>query len=63
MEKIVPPDYVEAVQQLFDEAIDRWTLAGALVIFGANAYIAHREATLARRAATDSPSSGAKPGE
>ncbi|MBD9369062.1 DMT family transporter [Xanthomonas sp. XNM01] len=48
---------------LFDEAIDRWTLAGALVIFGANAYIAHREATLARRAATDSPSSGAKPGE
>ncbi len=48
---------------LFGETLDRWTLAGALVIFGANAYIAHREATLARRAASDSPSSGVKPGE
>ncbi|MFZ5657326.1 MAG: DMT family transporter [Pseudomonadota bacterium] len=48
---------------LFDEALDRWTLTGALVIFGANAYIAHREARLARRAATQAPVEGAKPGE
>lgn len=48
---------------LFDEALDRWTLTGALVIFGANAYIAHREAQLARRAATQAPVEGAKPGE
>jgi len=36
---------------LFDEGVDAWTIAGAVIIFGANAYIAHREATLARRAA------------
>ena len=48
---------------LFDEPLDRWTLTGALVIFGANAYIAHREAQLARRAATKAPIEGAKPGE
>lgn len=48
---------------LFDEVLDRWTLTGALVIFGANAYIAHREAQLARRAATQAPVEGAKPGE
>ena len=48
---------------LFDEKLDRWTVLGAVVIFAANAYIAHREAQLARRAATASPSSAAKPGE
>ncbi|MBB1088979.1 DMT family transporter [Lysobacter sp. SG-8] len=47
---------------LFDQGIDRWTLAGALIILAANAYIAHREAVLARRAATQAPVEGAKPG-
>ncbi|WP_311195524.1 MULTISPECIES: DMT family transporter [Xanthomonas] len=36
---------------LFDETLDGGTVLGALVILGANAYIAHREAVLARRAA------------
>ncbi|WP_311195442.1 DMT family transporter [Xanthomonas indica] len=36
---------------LFDEAPDGGTVLGALVILSANAYIAHREAVLARRAA------------
>ena len=48
---------------LFDESLDRWTLAGALVILGANAYIAHREAVLARRAASEGAGAAAKPGE
>ena len=48
---------------LFDESLDRWTVAGAVVILVANAYIAHREAVLARRAATGAPSTAAKPGE
>jgi drug/metabolite transporter (DMT)-like permease len=48
---------------LFGETLDRWTLLGAAIIFGANAYIAHREAILAKRAATESPTSAAKPGE
>ncbi len=48
---------------LFDESIDRWTLIGATIIFGANAYIAHREAVLARKASSEAPSSAAKPGE
>jgi drug/metabolite transporter (DMT)-like permease len=48
---------------LFGESLDRWTLLGAAIIFGANAYIAHREAVLAKRAATESPTSAAKPGE
>ncbi|MBB1061171.1 DMT family transporter [Lysobacter spongiae] len=47
---------------LFDQGVDHWTLAGAIVIFAANAYIAHREAVLARRAATQAPVEGAKPG-
>jgi drug/metabolite transporter (DMT)-like permease len=46
---------------LFDQALDRWTVIGALIILGSNAYIAHREAVLARRAATQSPSAAAKP--
>jgi drug/metabolite transporter (DMT)-like permease len=48
---------------LFGESLDRWTVLGAAIIFGANAYIAHREAVLAKRAATESPTSAAKPGE
>jgi drug/metabolite transporter (DMT)-like permease len=48
---------------LFGEAVDRWTVAGAAIIFAANAYIAHREAQLARQAATAAPSAAAKPGE
>ncbi len=48
---------------LFDEGIDRWTLAGASIILAANAYIAHREARLARKAATHAPVEAAKPGE
>ena len=34
---------------LFAEALDGWTIAGAAIILGANGYIAHREATIARR--------------
>ena len=48
---------------LFDEPVDRWTVLGAAIIFGANAYIAHREAMLARRAASAAATSAAKPGE
>ena len=48
---------------LFGERIDRWTVLGAAIIFVANAYIAHREARLSRRAATQSPVEAAKPGE
>jgi drug/metabolite transporter (DMT)-like permease len=48
---------------LFGETIDGWTAAGAAVILGANAYIAHREAVLSRRAASARPSAEAKPSE
>jgi len=48
---------------LFDEAIDRWTVIGAVIILGSNAYIAHREAVLARRAASAAATAAAKPGE
>lgn len=48
---------------LFGEGVDRWTIIGAVIIFVANAYIAHREAQLARRAATSAPTSAVKPGE
>jgi drug/metabolite transporter (DMT)-like permease len=34
---------------LYGEAIDRYTVIGAAIIFGATFYIAHREAVLARR--------------
>ncbi|MGY6517339.1 MAG: DMT family transporter [Lysobacteraceae bacterium] len=37
---------------LFGEGIDRWTAIGAGIVFGANAYIAHRESRLARQRAT-----------
>ena len=48
---------------LFGEHLDRWTLVGASIIFIANAYIAQREAVLARRGATHAPVEAAKPGE
>ncbi|NUS39130.1 MAG: DMT family transporter [Lysobacter sp.] len=48
---------------LFGETVDRWTVLGATIILGANAYIAHREARLARQAATHAPIEAAKPGE
>ncbi len=48
---------------LFQEPLDRWTAVGAGVIFAANAYMAHREAQLVRRAATSAPIEAAKPGE
>lgn len=48
---------------LFGETVDAWTIAGAAIILAANAYIAHREAQLSRRAATNAPVEGAKPGE
>ncbi len=48
---------------LFGEGVDRWTVLGAAIIFGANAYIAHREAQLARRGATSAPTTAVKPGE
>jgi len=48
---------------LFNEALDRWTVIGAGIILGANAYIAHREATLARRAKSQAVTAAAKPGE
>lgn len=48
---------------LFGETLDRWTVIGAGIIFAANAYIAHREAKLARQHATTAPVEAAKPGE
>ncbi|MFT4247316.1 MAG: DMT family transporter [Pseudomonas sp.] len=48
---------------LFGEQVDRYTALGAAIIVGANAYIAHRETVLMRRAATHAPIEGAKPGE
>lgn len=38
---------------LFGEYLDAWVIVGAAIIFFANAYIAHREAQLARRTTTD----------
>lgn len=38
---------------LFDEPIGRYTLIGALIIFGSNVYIAHREIRLAKPTITD----------
>lgn len=47
----------------FGETLDAWTVAGAAVILAANAYIAHRESVLARRAASQKPATGAQPSE
>lgn len=48
---------------LFGETVDRWTVLGAAIILGANAYIAHREAVLVRRAASQAPCATAKVNE
>lgn len=48
---------------LFGETLDRWTVIGAGIILGANAYIAHREAVLVRRAKSQAATAAAKPGE
>ncbi|MCC8363569.1 DMT family transporter [Lysobacter sp. A6] len=48
---------------LFDERLDRWTVIGAAIIFSANAYIAHREATLSKKHATTAPTEAAQPNE
>lgn len=40
---------------LFDERIDRRTIAGSLVIFASSACIAHRKATLAGQYRTREP--------
>jgi drug/metabolite transporter (DMT)-like permease len=47
----------------FGESVGTWTWVGAAIILTANAYIAHREALLSRRAASEAPTAGAKPGE
>lgn len=48
---------------LFDETIDGMTLLGAGIILTATFYIAHREAVLARKAASQKPSEANLPGE
>lgn len=49
---------------LFSEALDAWTIAGAAIILGANGYIAHREAQLARqRPVTAATPAANKPAE
>lgn len=47
----------------FGENVGLWTWIGAAIILGANAYIAHREAVLARRAQSRAVSEAATPGE
>ena len=46
---------------LFGEHVDRWTLAGTLVILASSAYIAHREAVLAKRHQTQEPLKSVEP--
>jgi drug/metabolite transporter (DMT)-like permease len=46
----------------FGETLDRWTLAGAAIIFGATFYIARREALLARQHRSSAPCEGVEPG-
>lgn len=46
----------------FSESLDGWTLGGACVILAANAYIAHREAQLARLKATNALLEAVEPG-
>jgi drug/metabolite transporter (DMT)-like permease len=46
---------------LFGEALDRWTVLGAAIIFGSNIYIARREAQIARRTVTDPQVAGEPP--
>lgn len=46
----------------FGERVDRWTALGAAIIFAATAYIAHREAMLARQHRSSAPSEAVEPG-
>ncbi len=46
---------------LFGEHVDRYTIAGTLIILISSAYIAHREAVLARRNATTEPLKSVEP--
>lgn len=46
----------------FGERLDRWTGLGATIIFAATAYIAHREAQLARQRRSLAPSEAVEPG-
>ncbi len=46
---------------LFGERVDRWTLLGTTIILVSSAYIAHREAVLARRHATKEPLKSVEP--
>ena len=48
---------------LFAETVDAMTVLGAAIILSATFYIAHREALLARKAASQAPSEAAVPGE
>ena len=48
---------------LFAERVDATTILGAAIILSATFYIAHREAVLARKAASQAPSEAAVPGE
>jgi len=48
---------------LFAERVDAMTILGAAIILSATFYIAHREAVLARKAASQAPSEAAVPGE
>lgn len=47
----------------FGESLDAYTVIGAAIILGSNAYIAHREALLARRSKSAAATAGAAPGE
>lgn len=47
----------------FGESLDAYTVIGAAIILGSNAYIAHREALLARRSKSAAATAGAVPGE
>ena len=63
-EKKVEPSGVAAAGWLwFGESLDSYTVIGAAIILGSNAYIAHREAVLARRRASAAATAGAVPGE
>jgi drug/metabolite transporter (DMT)-like permease len=46
---------------LFGEHVDLWTLVGTTIILAASAYIAHREAQLARQRATTEPLKSVEP--
>ena len=48
---------------LFDEAVGAATWVGAGIILASTFYISHREAVLARKAATHAPSEAKAPGE